>query len=208
MKGDDKQIPVTRVWLIRHGEPTAESKGRCYGRLDVGLSEQGRQQMESVSRALAQEPLKAIYVSPRKRTMESAAIIAKRHCCPVRVETALREIDFGDLEGRSYDEIAQVYPEVYRRWMEHPTETLFPNGESFALMKMRVLMVAHGLYELHRGETIGIVSHGGGNRILLAEALGIPSANVFRIGQRHAALNLLRFLGDYPSVELMNLKCY
>ena len=63
---------------------------------------------------------------------------------------------------------------------------------------------AHQLYGRHRGETIAIVSHGGVNRILLAAALGVANANIFRIAQRYAAMNLLTLIGDYPSVELMN----
>src|SRR5262249_24670154 len=109
-----------------------------------------------------------------------------------------------DFEGKPYDEIAQTHPEIYRQWMEHPTETQFPNGESFRQMQERVLRAACELYRCHRGNTIAIVSHGGVNRILLAEALGIPATNIFRISQRYAAINLIALIEEYPSVELMN----
>ena len=136
--------------------------------------------------------------------MESATILAGASGCPVTVEERFREIDFGDFEGRRYEEIAGTYPEVYRQWMERPTETQFPNGESFAQMQARVIEAARDLYARHCGETIAIVSHGGVNRILLANALGVPDANIFRIAQRYAALNLLTLIGDYPAVDLMN----
>jgi hypothetical protein len=42
------------------------------------------------------------------------------------------------------------------------------------------------------------------NRILLAAALGVSNANIFRIAQRYAAINLLTLIGDYPSIDLMN----
>ena len=38
---------MTRFWLIRHGEPVEEARGRCYGSLDVGLSETGRAQIQN-----------------------------------------------------------------------------------------------------------------------------------------------------------------
>lgn len=51
--------------------------------------------------------------------------------CPVEIVEAFRELDFVEFEGRTYDEIAALYPEVYRQWMEWPAETQFPGGESF-----------------------------------------------------------------------------
>jgi broad specificity phosphatase PhoE len=71
-------------------------------------------------------------------------------------------------------------------------------------MQTRVVDAAYQLYARHRGETIAIVSHGGVNRILLAAALGVSDANIFRIAQRYAAMNLLTLIGDYPSIDLMN----
>jgi alpha-ribazole phosphatase len=194
----------TRIWIIRHGEPCPESSGRCYGHLDIELSPMGRTQLQAVAGELSREPISAIYSSPRRRALESAAILSEPSRCPITTEERFREIDFGDFEGKLYDDIAQGYPEIYRQWMERPAETQFPNGESFVQTQARVLEAAHELYARHRGDTIAIVSHGGVNRILLAAALGVSNANIFRIAQRYAARNLLTLIGDYPSVELMN----
>ena len=195
---------TTRIWLIRHGEPCPETRGRCYGHLDVELSAEGRKQVKAVAARIGEEPICAIYSSPRQRAMESATILAKTSGSTVTQEERFREIDFGDFEGRPYDEIAQIYPDIYRQWMERPTETQFPNGESFKQMQVRVIEAAHELYARHRGETFAIVSHGGVNRILLANALGIPDENIFRIAQGYAARNLITRIGDYFVVQLMN----
>jgi hypothetical protein len=109
-----------------------------------------------------------------------------------------------DTRSRTHIDLAQEYPEIYRQWMEHPTETQFPNGESFVQMQTRVVDAAYQLYARHHGKTIAIVSHGGVNRILLAAALGVSDANIFRIAQRYAARNLVTLIGYYPLVELMN----
>ena len=61
-----------RLILIRHGEPEASAKGRCYGKLDVRLSETGRAQMTRVADALASTAVDAVYASPRRRARESA----------------------------------------------------------------------------------------------------------------------------------------
>jgi alpha-ribazole phosphatase len=190
------------MWLIRHGETAAEARGRCYGSLDVPLSPQGAVSIQSVSERLPR--FAALYSSPRLRCQQTASIVAQRHNIPVLNIQELAELDFGDFEGKTYDEISTSHPELYALWMERPTEVTFPNGESFAQMQTRVLAAARNLIAQQQGQVFGIVSHGGVNRILLADALGIRCENVFRIAQRYGAVNCIRFLGSYPSVELVN----
>jgi alpha-ribazole phosphatase/probable phosphoglycerate mutase len=57
----------------------------------------------------------------------------------------------------------------------------------------------------HARETFAVVSHGGANRIVLANALGMQNADIFRLGQDYAAANVLDFYGEFPVVKLMNL---
>jgi alpha-ribazole phosphatase/probable phosphoglycerate mutase len=116
----------------------------------------------------------------------------------------LREIDFGDFEGLAYDDIAARYPELYRQWMEAPTEVRFPNGESFCEMQSRVLRAFDAIEREWRGETVAMVSHGGVNRILIAWALQIPDRYLFRIAQDYAGVNLLEVADGIPIVKLVN----
>src|SRR5579863_3563976 len=131
----DAGNPETVLWLLRHPEPEASARGRCYGSLDVALSPEGIRQARSVADRLAQEIFTAIYTSPRQRCTQAAQILAAGRTCPVETMPALRELDFGEFEGRTYDEIAATYPGLYQRWMERPTETQFPGGESFLDMR-------------------------------------------------------------------------
>jgi alpha-ribazole phosphatase/probable phosphoglycerate mutase len=170
----------------------------------VGLSATGRNQMAQVAGWLRGEPIAAIYSSPRSRALESARILAAAPACPVEIVAELREIDFGDFEGLSYDEIALRYPDLYRQWMERPTEVQFPHGESFAEMRARVLRAFERIRRELEEETVAIVSHGGVNRILMAWALRMPDDCIFRLAQDHAAVNLLAFVDGVPSVQLVN----
>jgi alpha-ribazole phosphatase len=196
---------MTRFWLIRHGEPAEEARHRCYGSLDVGLSEKGRAQMQQVAEYLKPESIAAIYTSPRSRAQESAAVLAAARPCPIEMLEDLSEIDFGDFEGMTYNEIATRYPDLYRQWMEKPTEIRFPNGESFAEMRTRVLRAFETIRLTREGQTVAIVSHGGVNRILLAVALQMPDNCLFRIAQDYAAVNLLAFSEGVPIIQLLNM---
>jgi alpha-ribazole phosphatase len=194
----------TVLWLIRHPEPEASAEGRCYGSKDWELSETGMCQAKAIAAQLASQPLAAIYTSPRRRCLQAAHLLAAGRKCPVEVLEALRELDFGEFEGRRYAEIESLYPALYREWMERPTEVQFPGGESFLDMRSRVLAAAADLRARHAGEAIALVTHGGVNRIILADALGMPPAHIFRIAQRYGAVNRIRYFGDTPLVELVN----
>lgn len=205
--------------------------------------------MAQVAEYLRDEPIAAIYSSPRQRALESAGIlsepmlpqdggaplpdgrgserrevstrragkglmkdgadastVAGRGPAPpdVVVIPGLREIDFGDFEGLSYDDIAARYPDLYRQWMETPTEVCFPNGESFCEMRGRVLEAFGAIQRECRGQTVVIVSHGGVNRILIGWALQIPDKYLFRVAQDYAAVNLLAMEDGVPSVKSVN----
>ena len=194
----------TALWLLRHPEPEASARGRCYGSLDIALSPEGIRQAHAVAGALAETALTAIYSSPLRRCQLAAEILAGGRACAVETVTTLREMDFGEFEGRTYEEIAAKYPDVYRQWMNHPTETSFPNGESFRSMSGRVIAAIRELRSRNSGRSIALVTHSGVIRIILADALGMDAANIFRIGQRYGAINLVRYFEDSPIVELVN----
>lgn len=195
---------MTTLWLIRHPEPESAAEGRCYGSLDWNLSEHGVLQARGIAEKLRAEPLAAIYSSPRRRCRQAAEVLAAGRSCPFETVEALRELDFGEFEGRRYDEIEQSHPALYREWMERPTEVQFPGGECFRAMQVRVLAAASALRARHGGESIALVTHGGAVRIILAEALGIPPRHIFRLAQRHGAINLLRYFEEAPLAELIN----
>jgi len=207
MTMDLERPPGVRLrWvLIRHGEPEASAKGRCYGKLDVGLSECGRTQMARVVEAFraSTTALDAVYTSPRRRAREGAEMLSGE----IVVEPRLSEIDFGELEGLSYEEAAARFPHLYRRWMREPTEVKFPGGESFDEMKARVLEAISVIRDAHAEQTVAIVSHGGVNRIVLAEALGIEARRIFHLAQSYAGVNIIDELDDYSLVRLMNGTC-
>jgi alpha-ribazole phosphatase len=194
------EMAMTRVWLIRHGETEEKSRNRCYGSLNIKLSDAGRKQIAGVAEYLKTEPIAAIYSSPRSRAVESAELLARA----VEVIPDLAEINFGDFEGLTYDEIALRYPNVYQEWMNTPTRVQFPNGESFTQMRDRVVNAFQALLAAHQEQTIAIVSHGGVNRIIIAWALQMPDAAIFRLAQPYAAVSLLEFVEGIPSVRHLN----
>ena len=194
----------TVLWLVRHPEPEEAVRGICYGSLDIALSQCGIEQAQSIARRLSSHHLDAIYTSPRQRCVETARYIAAGRSCAVEPVDALRELNFGDFEGRSYNELAECYPSLYGEWMEHPTEVHFPGGENFRTMADRVIDVTRELLARHPNQQIAFVTHGGAIRVILADVLGMQPDSIFRIGQSYGALNRIRYTGNTAIVELMN----
>jgi alpha-ribazole phosphatase len=193
-----------RLVLVRHAEVEESARGRCYGTLDVGLSEAGRAQAATLARALSGEPLEAVVSSPRVRALETAAPIARPHGVEVAIEPGLRELDFGELEGRTYDEIAASLPDVYAQWMTTPTAVRFPGGESYADLRTRALAVVAALRDAHDDATVVAVTHGGVVRAVVSEALGIPQERIFRIAVGPASVSIVEWLDGEPLVAAVN----
>jgi broad specificity phosphatase PhoE len=160
--------------------------------------------MMQVARRLTGEPIAAIYSSPQRRAIEGAHLIAQPHARSCEIVAGLREINFGDFEGLTYDEIATRYPDLYRQWMETPTEVQFPNGESFAEMRIRVFSAFAEIQQRNDGRTFAIVTHCGVIRIVIAQALEMPEHCMFRLAQDYAGSNLLSWTEGYPSLQLLN----
>jgi broad specificity phosphatase PhoE len=194
---------VSRQILIRHAEPDESMRGRSYGRLDVPLSAAGRRQAEGVALALDEMSIDAVYASPLRRALETAAPLACARGLEPIVHEGLREVDFGELEGLAYAEIERERPEVYESWMRNPTDIRFPGGEAFADLRERALSAAAEIRAGH--ESVAVVAHGGVTRAILAAALGMPDEAIFRLDQPYAAISVIDWVAGSAVVRAVNL---
>ena len=191
---------MTRLLLIRHAEPDEDAHGRCYGRLDVGLSPVGLASAERLAESLRAVELDAVYVSPRLRAVQTAAALGASRI----VEDRLRELDFGQLEGRTYDEIEREQPEFFRSWMETPTLVRFPGGESYGELRERVSATLDDIVTANHDRTVALVSHGGVIRAALALALGLPDDRAFALALGYARISIVDVFDGTPIVRLVN----
>ncbi len=148
--------PPARLVLVRHGETIGHSSIRYYGRTDVALSDLGRRQMRAVREWLSAQagtrPFAAVFASPLVRATEAARIIAGR-CAHIVEISDLAEVDFGLFEGLTAEEIAEQYPEEYRRWNADrlAPDLVYPEGESRAAFLERVANGAARMLEAWQG---------------------------------------------------------
>jgi probable phosphoglycerate mutase len=194
----------TRFLLIRHGEVEADARRRCYGRLDVELSPLGHEQAARTAAWIAELPIAAVWASPLKRAVDSARPLERALGLEARLHDGLREIDCGALEGLTYAEIRERYPEMYAEWRARLAKTKFPDGESYFDLHARVTAAAAEIRAAHAGQTVALVAHGGTHRALIADALGLGAESLFRLDKTYASVSVIDYYEGVAVVRLMN----
>ncbi len=183
-----------RLYLVRHGETESNRRGLALGQDDVPLNERGLWQAKRVGRALAGEPLIAVYSSPLGRAQDTAAAIAEHHGLEVQVEEQLIEMDVGEVDGLTFAEVRSRYPELLEMWAseEGPARPM-PGGERLVDVKERAWALVDDLAARHGDEAIAAVSHNFVILSLLARALGIELAQFRRLRHSVGAISVLDF---------------
>ncbi len=152
-----------RLWLVRHGATAWSETGRLNGWTDVPLNERGRLQARRLEGELAARSFAGVWTSDLSRSTETARLAAFEGVTDER----LREIDFGELEGRTWDECPHEAREALLAFDDFEA----PGGETVAQLRRRVHEFAAGLGE---GDHL-VFTHGGVIRLLLREAGGDAS---------------------------------
>jgi broad specificity phosphatase PhoE len=161
-------VPTTLV-LVRHGETDWNRERRFQGHADTPLNDAGRRQAAELADMLRGERLTVVYTSPLRRASETARIVAERLGLQALELEALREIDVGDWQGLTIEEVRARYPEhVHGAW-----HAGWPNGETHAEFDARVLPALLDLGTRHPDERVLGVTHAGPIRTALAAAASL-----------------------------------
>ena len=185
---------ATRLLLIRHGATTLSAEDRFAGATDIPLSDEGQSQAAALAERLRDDPIKAIYCSPMRRTLETASIIADPHRLTPVSRPALREIDHGHWEGLTRQEVESRFKDEYARWEEDPFSSAPSGGECGVDVMARALPVIRAIVEAHHGEQVVVVSHKATIRLVISSLLGFDARGYRdRLDQAPACLNVLDF---------------
>ncbi len=191
--------------LIRHGAVGDEAEERFLGAADLPMSPAGEAQVRELAARLRLRAIPdAIYCSDLSRSLRTAELLADESAIPIRVRPALREIEMGDWQGLSRREIAERRPEDYAARGRDIANFRPPGGESFADLAARVLPCWRELVEDRETQVVAIAGHAGVNRVILCHLLGAPLANLFRIAQRPACVNVVEWRKNEPVVTLID----
>ncbi len=199
------RTPTCRLLLIRHGEVDANVEFRFLGRRDDPLNENGLEQAERLATLAAVLPIDMIYSSPKDRAHATALAIAGAADAALRTDDRLVELDFGDWEGLTRQQIIDGDPgrrEFILRWDRDPSLAA-PGGESLTAVQERVVGFADDMVQSHAGATLAVVSHMGPIKALLCAALDVPLTGARRLFLDPATVSVVDW-STRPVVRLVN----
>ena len=184
MENREKTDDVTTVYLVRHGTTDWNKALRYQGRADNPLDEEGERQGACLEDYFREIPIDLGVTSPLQRAKKTLmyCLKAQDHEVPVLVEPDVIEIDFGEMDGLTGEEVRERYPEFYRMYVldEDRGHSQAPGGESLVQVYNRMRDAVLRIAKTHKGETIVIASHGTAIQTFLNYAYGIPAAEMKR----------------------------
>jgi len=164
--------PATHLYLIRHGQSAGNAEGRFGGHGPTPLSDLGRQQAEKTAKVLAKEGIHAIYSSDLIRAVQTAEPLAERLNLPIHKSEAFRERHVGVLEGLTFDESKQQFPNDYYALINRNIHHVITEGESYRHLLRRITGELRNILRNHNRQRIAIFSHTGAICFLTLHLLG------------------------------------
>ncbi len=193
---------MSKLFLVRHGITEFNSTRRFAGYSDVELNADGYRQVERLRERLANEKIDAVYSSDLKRALVTAEIISPEHKTDIVTCPELREMNYGQAEGLTFQEISSRYPELGKLISNFNLGLEFPGGESFKGFIARTVEFLDRLEKHEPSETILIVSHSGPLRTLVCHLLGIDQDHWWQIRFDNASLSIV---DTYPRGAIISL---
>jgi alpha-ribazole phosphatase/probable phosphoglycerate mutase len=149
-------------------------------------------------------PWQCIVSSPLIRCQAFAEELAQRHDRELVIDDRLKEIGFGDWEGRTAAELQAEQDIVLHHFWADPLRHRPPGAESMHDFEARVVGAWEQILRDHRGRHVLIVGHAGMMRMIIRHVLGMPLAHVFRIQVANAAISRIQ-VDHFEDLELPRL---
>jgi len=205
-----------RIYFIRHSETECNRAHLFYGKMDVPINGRGREQAAKLGKLLENVNFDRIYASDMLRVQQTLKIVleknrAAREKSPeMIIWPAIREIDFGLWEGKTYAEIQKLFPEDVARWCDDWEHSVPTGGESFehfyghrirdGFFDLVKDATAHGMQE----KTILIAAHNGPMQGMFAAMLGLDIRGIWHFMFDQDAYSVVDFECDNFTVRKIN----
>lgn len=197
---------MTRILLVRHCEAMGNTQGLFQGHTDCEISGNAPAQLDLLALRCRNMPIDAIYSSPLKRAYETARAVNRYHHLPIQTDERLIEINGGEWEGKAWNDLPSLYPELVLQWNTRPWEFMPKGGEPMRSVYDRMWQSVTQIAERNRNRTVCVTSHGCAIRNFLCRAQGWPIERLAEVPWcDNTALSIIDFDAQGNShVVLMN----
>ena len=194
--------------MVRHGETRWNQENRVLGHTEIELNEKGRKQAERLALALKDETVAAIYSSPLRRARETADEIARFHGLEVVTDDGLKEVDAGELDGLTFQEMMERYGDFLQEWVKDEPSLKMPGGESIAELQGRAWPAVERIVGDHPDGVVILVSHAFAILSIICKAIGLSLSHFRRLRLSVASISILNFGERGTSLVLFNDTCH
>ena len=179
--------PRRRVVFWRHGRTSWNAARRFQGQTDIDLDDVGVRQAARAAGLLAgkvtshhgrivpQDSPVRIVSSDLQRARATADALAALTGLPVHLDPRLRETFGGAWEGKTFEQIQELYPADIKRWQLDEADARAGGGETrLEVAERMVAAVLDAASAVPEGGTLIVATHGGASRVGIAKLLGLP----------------------------------
>ena len=198
---------VKSLYLVRHGETAATSKGKICGDSDTPLNEEGFMQAEVLGSWFSDMEISSIFSSPLARAVQTADAIAKAIKMPTYFKhSGLCEKKEGEWEGKTYWQLRDEDPKAWEKWSNNPIDFSPPGGESVKAFVGRVDRALQDIIKNYdTGNRIVITSHAGVIKGIIMNCLSIPAENFFRIDIPPGSVSKIEYSENFATLKYTSL---
>jgi 2,3-bisphosphoglycerate-dependent phosphoglycerate mutase len=204
---------AAELYIVRHADaipgPEEIIPSGVYD--DLPLSRVGREQAQALAERLGKVSFDAIYSSPLRRCLETAAPLAESlHLTPTVVED-LKEIRLGEVrhipkDGKDLDSLYQALQarqiDIVRIAAETGSWDSIPGSEPSRVFRKRVVDAIDDIAHKHTGERVLIFAHGGVVNAYAAEVIGLEKDFFFPAA--NTSITVVRVAGTYRVLYILN----
>ena len=197
------------IYFLRHGETAASQTGGYSGTLDPDLTPAGYKMAEDFAEAYKSLPWAAIFSSPLRRAVATAKPLCEAVGIQMRLNKGLKEIDFGQWEGKTPEDVNREFHDDYVRWLTDPGWNAPTGGQKGVDIARRS---SHALEEIENTCVSGnvlVVSHKATIQIMLCSLLGIDVGRFRdRISMPVASISIMEIATHGPLLHMMGDRSY
>lgn len=197
-----------KLILVRHGETDWNRDNRVQGHSDVELNETGREQARRLALKLKEEAVTAIYSSPLRRASDTASAIADHHRVQVQTEPDLAELDVGDMDGLTFEQMRSRYGDILREWAKDAGPVKMPNGECLQELQERAWTAIQRILQEHPQGTVIVVSHNFAILTIICRAINFNLSDFRRLALSVASMSVIDLTERGARLVLLNDTCH
>lgn len=195
---------MTKLILVRHALTNDNQDSRLSGHIDSMVSEEGKKQIKKLTNYLKNVHIDKIYTTTSKRTKDTVYELSNLKYINIIEKENLKEINFGDFEGMTFDEIKSKYPEEFQKMINEGYNYKYPNGESLIMTYGRVAKEVDEIILNNKDKTVLICSHGGTIRNIITHLISSSYEYHWNFRIDNASISILEVENGFAVINTMN----